>query len=99
VQSFLTPRLLVPFAIVVLLLLALLVCQLGTGLYVLLAVVVPLLLALLVCQLGTSLYMLLMIAVSLLMSSCGGHAVHIVPLTVNGRQPIPRSGIHSLVCG
>jgi hypothetical protein len=45
VQSLLTPRLLVPLAVVVPLLLALLVCQLGTGLYVLLAVAIPLLLS------------------------------------------------------
>jgi len=68
------------------------------GLYVLLAVVVPLLLALLVCQLGTGLYVLLAVTVSLLLSGYGGHAVHIVPLAVNGRQPIPGGDVHSLVC-
>ncbi len=45
VQSLLTPHLLVLFAIAVPLLLALLVCQVGTGLYVLLTVTVPLLLS------------------------------------------------------
>ncbi len=44
-QSLLTPRLLVSFAVAVPLLLTLLVCQLGTGLYELLAVAVPLLLS------------------------------------------------------
>ncbi len=58
------------------------------------AIVVPLL----VCQLGTSLYVLLAVTVLLLLSGCGGHAVHIVPLAVNGRQPILGGGIHSLVC-
>jgi len=72
VQSLLTLRLLVPFAVAVPLLLTLLVCQLGTGLYVLLAVVVP-----------------------LLVSGCGGHVVHIVPLAINGRQPILGGGVHN----
>jgi len=49
------------------LLLPLLVCQLGTGLYVLLAVTVLLLLPLLVCQSGTNLCVLLTIAVPLLL--------------------------------
>ncbi len=120
-QSLLTPRLPVPFAVAIPLLLPLLVCQLGmglrlllavavplllalrvyqlgTGLRLLLAVAVPLLLLLRVCQLGTGLYMLLAIAVSLLLSSCGGHAIHIVPLAVNGGQPILGGGVHSLVC-
>ncbi len=44
-QNLLTLRLLVPFAVAVPLLLALLVCQLGTGLYELLTVAVPLLLS------------------------------------------------------
>jgi hypothetical protein len=46
---FLTPRLPMSLAVAVSLLLALLVCQPGMGLYVLLAIAVPLLLALLVC--------------------------------------------------
>ncbi len=60
-----------------------------------LAVTVPLLLALLVCQLGTGLYVLLTITVPLLLSGCDGHAVHIVPLVVNGRQPVPGGGVHN----
>jgi hypothetical protein len=57
----------VPLAIAVLLLLALLVCQPGMGLCLLLAVAASLLLPLLVCQPGTGLYMLLAVAVSLLL--------------------------------
>jgi hypothetical protein len=98
VQNLLTLRLPVSLAVMVPLLLPLPVCQPGTGLCVLLAVAVPLLVPILVCQLGTSLYVLLAVTVSLLLSSCGGHAVHIVPLAVNGRQPIPRGSVHSLVC-
>ncbi len=48
-QSLLTPRLLMPFAVAIPLLLPLPVCQLGMGLRLLFAVAVPLLLALLVC--------------------------------------------------
>ncbi len=66
-QILLTPRLPVPLAVVVPLLLTLLICQPGTGLRLLLAVTVSLLLPLLVCQPGTGLYMLLAIAVSLLL--------------------------------
>jgi len=51
--------------------------------------------ALLVCQLGMGLSVLLAIAVSLLLSGCGGHAVHIVLLAVNGRQPVLGGGVHN----
>jgi len=64
------------FAVVALLLLLLLVCQLGTGLCVLFAV--SLLLPLLVCQPGMGLCVLLAVAVSLLLPGCGGHVVEIV---------------------
>ncbi len=120
-QNLLTPRLPVPFAVAVPLLLPLPVCQLGmglrlllvvavplllalwvyqlgTGLRLLLTVAVPLLLALRVCQLGTGLYMMFAVVVSLLLSGCDRHAIHIVLLAVNGRQPIPGGGVHSLVC-
>ncbi len=69
------------------LLLSLLVCQLSTGLCVLLAVAVSLLLLadavslllpLLVCQPGTGLYVLLVVTVLLLLPGCDGHAVEIV---------------------
>jgi len=63
-------------------------------LLVLLAVAVLLLLALLVCQQGMGLYMLLAVVVPLLLSGCGGHVVHIVPLVVNGRQPVLGGGVH-----
>jgi hypothetical protein len=53
------------------------------------------LLLLLVCQPGTGLYVLLAITVLLLLSGCGGHGVQIVPLAVNGRQPLPRGGVHN----
>ncbi len=72
VQNLLTLRLLVPFAVAVPLLLALLVCQLGTGLYELLAVAVP-----------------------LLLSGWSGYVVHIVPLAINGRKPVPGGDVHS----
>ncbi len=62
-QILLTSRLPVPLAIAVPLLLALLVCQPGTGLRLLLAVTAPLL----VCQSSTGLYVLLAVAVSLLL--------------------------------
>ncbi len=92
-QILLTPRLPVPLAVVVPLLLALLVCQPGTGLRLLLAIAAPLLL--LVCQPGTGLYMLLTIAVLLLLSGYGGHVVQIVSLAVSGRQLVPGGGIHN----
>jgi hypothetical protein len=63
VQILLTPRLLVPLAVAVSLLLALLVCEPGTGLHLVLAVVVPLL----VYQPGTGLCVLLAVAVPLLL--------------------------------
>jgi len=66
VQILLTPRLPVPLAVAIPLLLALLVCQSGTGLRMLLVVAVPLLLVLLVCQPGTSLCLLLAVAAPLL---------------------------------
>jgi hypothetical protein len=36
----------------------------------------------------------LAVAVPLLLSSCSGHAVHIIPLAVNGRQLVPGGGVH-----
>ncbi len=85
----------VPLAVAVSLLLPLLVYQPSTGLFVPLAVAVPLLLPLLVYQSGTGLCVLLTVAVLLLLLGCSGHAVQIVPLAVNGKQPVPRSGVHS----
>jgi len=85
----------VPLAVAVSLLLPLLVYQPSTGLSVPLAVAVPLLLPLLVYQSGMGLCVLLTVAVLLLLLGCSGHAVQIVPLAVNGRQPVPRSGVHS----
>ncbi len=94
-QILLTPRLPVLLAVAVPLLLALLVCQPGTGLRLLLMVATPLLLPFLVCQPGTGLCVLLAVAVSLLLVGCGGHAVQIVSLAVNGRQLVPGGGVHS----
>ncbi len=91
----LTPRLPVPFTVAVSLLLLLLVCQPSTGLCVLLAIATLLLLPLLVCQPGTGLYVLLAIVVLLLLPGCGGHAIHIVPLAVSDKQPVPGGGVHS----
>jgi len=95
VQILLTARLLVPLAVAVPLLLSLLVCQLGTGLRLLLVMAAALLLPLLVCQPGMGLCVLLAVAVLLLLPGCGGHAVQIVPLAINGKQPVPRGDIHS----
>jgi hypothetical protein len=63
VQILLTPRLPVPLAIAVPLLVALLVCQPGTGLHLLLAVAMPLL----VCQPSIDLCVLFAVTVSLLL--------------------------------
>jgi hypothetical protein len=71
-------------AVAVPLLLALLVCQPGTGFCVLLVVAVPLL----VCQPGMGLCVLLAVAVPLLLPGCGGHVVQIVPLAVSGRNKL-----------
>ncbi len=90
-QILLTPRLSVQFAVVVLLLLLLLVYQPDTGLRLLLVVATPLP----VCQPGTGLCMLLAIVVLLLLPGCGGHAVQIVPLVVNGRKHVPGGDIHN----
>jgi len=60
-----------PLVVAIPLLLALLVCQLGTGIHLLLTVAVPLLLALLVCQLGTGLRLLLAVATPLLVCQPG----------------------------
>jgi hypothetical protein len=38
---------------------------------------------------------LLAVAVPLLLSGYDGHAVQIVPLAVNGIQPVPGGGIHN----
>jgi len=38
---------------------------------------------------------LLAVAVLLLLLGCGRHAVQIVLPVVNGRQPVPGSGVHS----
>ncbi len=66
-QNLLTPRLPVPLAVAVPLLLLLPICQPSTGLRMLLAVTVPLLLVpVLVCQPGTGLCVLLAVAISLL---------------------------------
>jgi hypothetical protein len=91
----LTLRLSVPLAVAVPLLLPLLVCQPGTGLHLLLTVAAPFLLPLLVCQPGTGFCVLLAVAVLLLLPGCGGHAVQIVPLAVNGRQPVPGGGVYN----
>jgi len=91
VQILLTQCLPVPLVVVVSLLLPLLVCQLGTGLRLLLAMAVPLL----VYQLGMGLCMLLAIAVLLLLPGYDGHAVQIVPPAVSDRQPVPRGSVHS----
>ncbi len=84
-----------PLAVMIPLLLAVLVCESGTGLHLLLAIAAPLLLPLLVCQPCTSLCMLLAIAVPLLLPGCGGHAVQIVPLAVSGKQPVPGDDVHN----
>jgi hypothetical protein len=68
-------------AVAVALLLPLLVCQLGISLRLLLTMAAPLL----VCQPSTGLCVLLAVVVLLLLPGCGGHAVQIVPLAVNGR--------------
>ncbi len=39
--------------------------------------------------------MLLAITVLLLLPGCGGHAVQIVPLAVNGKQLVPGGSIHN----
>jgi hypothetical protein len=82
-------------AVAVMLLLSLLVCQSGTGLRLLLVVKAPLLLPLLVCQPGTGLCVLLAVVVLLLLPGYSGHAVQIVPLAVNDRQPVHGGDVHS----
>ncbi len=90
-QILLTPCLPVLLAVAISLLLALLVCQSGTGLRLLLTVAAPLP----VCQPGTGLCVLLAVAVPLLLPGCSGHAVQIVPPAVSSRQHVPRGGVHS----
>jgi hypothetical protein len=86
VQIFLTPRLPVPLAVAVALLLALLVCQPSTGLRLLLVVATLLLLPFLVCQPSRGLGVLLAVAVLLLLPGCGGHAVQIVVRMLGGLE-------------
>ncbi len=88
-QILLTPRLSVPLAVAIPLLLALLVCQPGTGVRLLLIVAAPLL----VCQPSTGLCVLFTVTVPLLLPGYDGHAVQIVPLAVSGRQPVPGGSI------
>ncbi len=90
-QILLTPHLPVLLMVAVPLLLALLVCQPGTGLCMLLAVAT----SLLVPELGTGLCVLLAVAIPLLLPGYGGHTVQIVPLAVSDKQPIPRGSVHS----
>ncbi len=110
-QNLLTPRLLVPLAVVVSLLLPLPVCQPGTGLRMLLAVAGSLLVPVRVYQPGTGLGVLLAVAGPLLLlilvcqpgtGLCVLLAVA-VPLllpsygghAVNDKQPVPGGGVHS----
>jgi hypothetical protein len=91
VQILLTLHLSVPLVVAVLLLLALLVCQPGIGLRLLLSVMA----SLLVCRPGTGFCVLLAVAVPMLLSSYGGHAVQIVPLAISDRQLVPGGGVHN----
>jgi hypothetical protein len=94
VQTLLTPCLSVPLAITVSLLLALLVCQPGTGLRLLLVVAVPPL----VCQSGTGLYVLLAITVLLLLPLlvCQLGTCLCVLLAVAAPLLVCQSGTHHL---